>query len=489
MNAETIIITSLILSILNSLLLIMVLFIVLRRGPSSEEVQRLLQEELKRGRDELRESTKDLVHFNQEQNKTMISYLDRMHASSEEAHGRVRKTLDEQLGGLRKDIVEKLSEMIDRLNEGLLQARDVIQQQTNEMASKLDNLTASNRTEIDRMRDKLEKSIKELQEGNEKKLEEMRQTVDEKLQSTLERRLSESFKVVSKQLEAVHAGLGEVRTLAEGVGDLKKVLSNIKVRGIWAEVQLESILEELMAPGQYEKNVKVDPNSSEVVEFAIKLPGKSRDTSDAVWLPIDSKFPQESYLRLIEAAERGESEAVNRARTELYQVIKSLAKDIRNKYVKPPYTTDFGIMYLATEGLYAEVLRNAGLINELLQECRVVIAGPTTLAAIFSSLRMGFHTLAIEQRATEVWKILGSVKTEFRRFGEVLRKVKTHLNRATKAIDDTEKRTEKLKKALASVEQLPDDQIYCISTYEKAMEAPESSDDEDGFFGESSGGK
>jgi DNA recombination protein RmuC len=298
--------------------------------------------------------------------------------------------------------------------------------------------------------------VKELQEGNEKKLEEMRKTVDEKLHETLEKRLGESFKLVSDRLEAVHKGLGEMQHLATGVGDLKRVLVNVKARGTWAEVQLGAILEQILTPEQFGKNVRVKPDSLESVEYAVRLPGPKDEPEACVWLPIDSKFPQEDYLRLQEAADKADPSAIQAAADDLARTVRAAAKDIHAKYISPPSTTDFGIMFLATEGLYAEVLRQPALIEDLQHRYRVVVAGPTTLAAILSSLRMGFQTLAIEQRAVEVWRVLGATKTAFGKFGEVLNKVKHHIDMAGKTIDKTGARTRDIERRLRSVEKLPE---------------------------------
>ncbi|MDW8413828.1 MAG: DNA recombination protein RmuC [Acidobacteriota bacterium] len=282
------------------------------------------------------------------------------------------------------------------------------------MIQQLKELRDSGQTALESIRKTLDERIRELQEGNEKKLEEMRKTVDEKLHDTLEKRLGESFKLVSERLEAVQKGLGEMQALAKGVGDLKRVLTNVKTRGTWGEVQLGAILEQILTSGQYEKNVRVKKESKEVVDYAIRLPGPKDNHGACVWLPIDSKFPQEDYLRLQEAADNADAEAVQRATEALAKTVREAAKEIRDKYIHPPATTDFAIMFLATKGLYAEVLRQQALVDDLLQQYRVVVAGPTTLAAILSSLRMGFQTLAIEQRAAEVWEVLEAIKTEFR---------------------------------------------------------------------------
>ncbi|MES2304943.1 MAG: DNA recombination protein RmuC [Gemmatimonadota bacterium] len=288
-----------------------------------------------------------------------------------------------------------------------------------------------------------------------KQLDTIRATVDEKLQATLEQRLGESFKQVSDRLEAVHRGLGEMQSLATGVGELKRVLGNVKTRGNWGEVQLGAILEQVLTPDQYARNVKTREGSNDLVEFAVKLPGPSGGAP--VWLPLDAKFPQEDYLRLVESAEKGDADATQLAQAALSRAVMVAGKDIGTKYLDPPRTTDFAILFLPTEGLYAEVLRMPGLTDQLQRECRVVPAGPTTLAALLSSLRMGFRTLAIEERASEVWRLLGAVKTEFGRFGDVLDRVKKQLETARTTLDLTDVRTRAMQKQLRDVEQLPAD--------------------------------
>ena len=330
------------------------------------------------------------------------------------------------------------------------------------MTTQIKELTESSQGGMRQVRDLLDIRVKELQEGNERKLDEMRKTVDEKLHDTLEKRLGDSFKLVSDRLEAVHKGLGEMQTLATGVGDLKRVLTNVKVRGTWAEVQLGAILEQVLAPGQFGKNVRPVAESAETVEYAVRLPGSQDDPAGGVWLPIDSKFPQEDYLRLQDAAERADADATRHAIEALARTVKAAAKMIHDKYLKPPDTTDFGIMFLATEGLYAEVLRQPELVEELQQRYRVVVAGPTTLVAILTSLRMGFQTLAIEQRAEQVWRILGAVRTEFDKFGGVLDKVKHQLNSASRTIEQTGVRSRAMERTLRSVEQMPDDEAARI---------------------------
>lgn len=323
------------------------------------------------------------------------------------------------------------------------------------VSKQIKELIDSNEIRNERIRNTIDIQLKRMQESNEKKLDQMRQTVDEKLQNTLEKRLGESFKLVSDNLEAVHRGLGEMKNLAVGVGDLKRVLTNVKIRGIWGEVQLGAILEQILTPDQYDKNVQIKENSREAVEFAIRLPGFDNSSNSYVWLPIDSKFPHEDYLRLVDAAEIADTEAIQKYASSLIRGIQNSAKDIFEKYIDPPRTTDFAILFLPTEGLYAEVLRQPGQIEQLQEKYRVIVAGPTTLSAILNSLRMGFQTVAIEKRSNEVWNILSGVKTEFGRFGKVLDKVKKQLNVASNTIASTSDRTKAMVKKLRDVEQLP----------------------------------
>jgi DNA recombination protein RmuC len=288
----------------------------------------------------------------------------------------------------------------------------------------------------------------------EKKLEEMRKTVDEQLQGTLERRLGEQFKLVSDRLDQVHKGLGEMQTLATGVGDLKRVLTNVKTRGGWGEAQLAKLLEDSLTRDQYDVNVATRPGSNERVEFAIRLPGRGNGEGH-VWLPIDAKFPKEDYERLLDAADRADPDAMEVAARALESRIKDEAWDLCEKYLEPPHTTDFAILFLPSEGLYAEVLRRPGLVDHLQRECRALVAGPTTLWAILNSLQMGFRTLAIEQRTSEVWEVLGAVKSEFGRFGDVLSKVKKKLDSASNEIDSATRRTRVISRKLREVEELP----------------------------------
>ena len=306
---------------------------------------------------------------------------------------------------------------------------------------------------FERLRISVEGRLAAIQADNASKLEEMRRTVDEKLHATLEQRLGESFKLVSDRLEQVHRGLGEMQSLAAGVGDLKRVLSNVKTRGTWGEVQLAALLEQLLTADQFAANVATRPDSGERVDFAIRLPGKGDGA--VVWLPIDAKFPVEDYQRLIDAQERGELGVVDEASKAIEVRLKAEARSIHEKYVAPPHTTDFALLYLPTEGLYAEALRRPGLADTLQREWRVSLAGPTTLAALRNRLQMGFRTLAIEQRSAEVWAVLGAVKSEFGKFGEALAHTRKKLDEASNSISKAETRTRQLSRKLSDVEALP----------------------------------
>jgi DNA recombination protein RmuC len=320
--------------------------------------------------------------------------------------------------------------------------------------STLTGISQMQNAELTETRKTVDTRLIHIQVDNERKLEQMRQTVDEKLQGTLESRLGASFKQVSERLEQVYTGLGEMKTLATGVGDLKRVLTNIKVRGTWGEVQLGAIIEEILAPDQFRKNVAT-ARPDERVEYAVKLPGRD-SLGEPVWLPIDAKFPFEDYQRLMYASERGDGEAVDRASRQLEATLRLTAKDLSEKYLAPPRTTDFGILFLPSEGLYAEAMRYVGLADSIQREHRVVLAGPSTLAALLSALQMGFRTLAIERRSSEVWETLGSVKIEFGKYAGVLAKVKKKLGEAQNTIDNAETRTRAIQRRLRDVEG-PDD--------------------------------
>ncbi len=356
---------------------------------------------------------------------------------------------------LREEVTTQLKATTDTLVKAVSELGSTQEKRLDSVTGSIKDLTEKNEIRLEKIQQALDSKIEKLQESNEKKLDQMRATVDEKLQSTLEKRLSESFKLVSTNLEAVLKGLGEMQNLATGVGDLKRVLTNVKARGTFGEVQLANILEEILTPEQYASNVQLKEDTRELVEFAIKLPGKDSSQDSVVWLPIDAKFPQEDYLRLLEASESGNSEAMEAASTALIRALHVSAKDIQDKYINPPVTTDFAILFLPTEGLYAEVLRKAGQVEELQRKFRIVVAGPTTLAALLSSLRMGFRTLAIEKRSSEVWQVLAAVKTEFGKFGDVLGKVKKQLDTASTTIEKTGVRTRAMARKLRTVEELP----------------------------------
>lgn len=313
-------------------------------------------------------------------------------------------------------------------------------------------LTQMNEQKLEKVRDVVETRLKAIEEDNSRKLEKMRETVDEKLHSTLEKRLGESFNIVSERLKEVHSGLGEMRNLASGVGDLKKVLTNVKTRGTWGEIQLETQLEQFLTPEQYEKNVATKKGSRDTVEFAIKLPGRN---GNVVYIPIDAKYPKEDYDRLLEAQDKGDMASIEESVKAIENRIKLEAKKIRDKYVDPPHTTDFAIMYLITEGLYAEVLRRPGLSDLLQREFRVMVAGPTTIAAVLNSLQMGFRTLAVERRASEVWQLLGTVRNEFVKFGDILDKTHTRLKQASEEIESAARKSRTIERKLKDVQGLP----------------------------------
>ncbi|MDE2053918.1 MAG: DNA recombination protein RmuC [Xanthomonadaceae bacterium] len=379
--------------------------------------------------------------------------------------------LREKLDALRGD-----GERVERaLREEQRAARTELAETLDRMGGQLrlslSALTADNQQRLVEVRTTLDTQLKALQTDNAAQLEKMREVVDEKLQKTLETRLSSSFKQIAERLEAVQRGLGEMQSLATGVGDLKRVLSNVKTRGTFGEVRLGALLEQVLTPEQYSANVATIPGSDERVEYAIRLPGADRDTQ--VWLPIDAKFPVEDYQRLLDAQEQADGETANAAAAALQRRVEAEAKTIREKYVSSPHTTDFALLFLPTEGLYAEVIRRPGLFEKLQRDHHVTVAGPTTLAAILNALQMGFRTLAIERRSSEVWQILGAVKTEFGKFGDVLDKVKKKLDEAGKHIDATGARTRAIERRLRGVESLADEDARA------RMEPPVEDDDAD----------
>lgn len=360
------------------------------------------------------------------------------------------------------EAIDKGQEKVERsVLAQLMEISNMQQNQLDAYSKQIMLLSQSNENRLEKMRETIEVSLGRMQEDNGKKLEQMRMTVDEKLHATLEQRLGESFKLVSERLEMVHKGLGEMQSLASGVGDLKKVLSNVKTRGTWGEIQLGNILEQVLTPDQYEKNVAVKKGSSERVEFAIKLPGRNEGDEDYIWLPIDAKFPQEDYQRLLEALEQANPQAADEAAKALEVRIKACAKDIRDKYIDPPNSTDFGIMFLPIEGLYAEVLRRPGLVEHLQLEYRVVVSGPSTLTALLNSLQMGFRTLAIEKRSSEVWALLGAVKTEFSKFADILEKTQKKLQEASNTIENAARKSRTIQRKLKNVQELSVNEAAC----------------------------
>lgn len=362
-----------------------------------------------------------------------------------EASERAERGLREEQRASRSELAEGLGRRFDGFEQRLAQA---LERNDRELGLRLAELRLT-----------LEQRLAELQQGNEAKLEQMRATVDEKLHATLEARLGESFRLVSERLELVHAGLGEMRTLATGVGDLKRVLGNVKTRGVLGETQLAALLDELLTPEQYACNLAIRPGSSERVEFAVRLPGGD---DGPVWLPIDAKFPREDYERLLDAQERADVDAANEAGKALEQRIRVEARKISEKYIAPPHSTDFAVLFLPTEGLYAEVLRRPGLFEAMQREHRVVLAGPTTLSALLHSLRMGFRTLAIEKRSSEVWQVLGAVRTEFGKFGAVLDKVQKQIATVGNSLGEAGVRTRALQRHLSRVEAVDADRARLL---------------------------
>ena len=362
-------------------------------------------------------------------------------AAMQEKLDRLQKELRDEVRESRRESNEAIQQTVQHMSQVLLTAQTAANTAVNE------NLESIRRAMVTQ--------LSGIREENSRQLEQMRQTVDEKLQKTLNDRITQSFQLVNERLEQVYAGLGEMRTLASGVGDLRKVLSNVKTRGILGEVQLGAILEQILAPEQYEANVKTRPNTTHFVEFAVKLPGADEGT---VWLPIDAKFPVDAYTQLLDAYDTADPDAVKAAGSVLEQRIKSFARDIRDKYVAPPHTTDFAIMFLPIEGLYAEVVRR-GMIETLQKDYRINIAGPTTMAALLNSLQMGFRTLAIQKRSGEVWNLLGAVKTEFDKFGAVIEAAQQRLEQAGDELDKlVGVRTRQIQRRLAQVTALPDTQ-------------------------------
>jgi len=404
-------------------------------------IETSVREEVKSNREELAHT---LTNFQQ-------SFLGTLNGISKGQSEQLKGLIDssqQALATMSKTIGEQMASLTARTQENNTVNRE-------ELTRNLKEFSGQMVLQLDKISSKVEEKLSELNASTEKKLEQMRETVDEKLQKTLNERLGQSFEVVSRQLENVQKGLGEMQTLAQDVGGLKKVLSNVKMRGGLGEVRLEMLLEQILAPEQYEANVKTKKGSSDLVEFALKLPGKD-DDGGVVYLPIDAKFPQEDYIQLTEAYEAANPEAIETASKKLEITIRKMAKDIKDKYIDPPNTTEFGIMFLPFEGVYAEVIRRSSLMETLQRDMRVIVTGPTTLAAILNSLQMGFKTLAIQKRSSEVWRILGAVKTEFENFGKLLDKTQKNLHTASSQLDElVGKRTRAIRRSLKDVESLP----------------------------------
>ena len=361
---------------------------------------------------------------------------------------RLDKSFKDEFSRNRNEFSNSTKSQREELNNSFKMISD-------QLTSRLDSLTKTNEDKFDKLQEKVSSNLKEIQNNNDKKLEEMRVTVDEKLHSTLEKRLGESFKIVSERLELVHKGLGEMQNLATGVGDLKRVLTNVKTRGTWGEYQLENLIEQILTPEQYAKNIATKKGSNDRVEIAIKMPGRGDKNDEPVWLPVDAKFPLEDYQRLIDAQDIVDLETMETAAKALEQRIKLEAKNISQKYIDPPNTTDFAFLFLPIEGLYAEILRRPGLFDQIQLDYRVTIVGPTNFLAVLNSLQMGFRTLAIEKRSSDVWKILGEVKTEFGKFGDVLDKTQKKLQEASNVIDSASVRTRAIERKLKDVQELP----------------------------------
>jgi DNA recombination protein RmuC len=362
------------------------------------------------------------------------------------------QSMHEKLERIERELRTEISESSRGGRQELTQNLAVFQQ------SQVQQLTLMQKS----IGDTLNQQLQQLQKSNADKLDEMRRTVDEKLQTTLEKRLSESFKQVAERLEQVHNGLGQMQKLADGVGSLQRVLTNVKTRGMFGEVQLEALLEQVLTMEQYAKQVETKPRSNQRVDFAIRFPGRGGADGEPVWLPIDAKFPREDYERLLDAQDRADAVAAEVAAKALETRIRTEAKSIAESYLAPPHTTDFAILFLPTEGLYAEVLRRPGLMDSLQRDYRVTLAGPTTLLAMLNSLHMGFRTLALEQQASEVWKVLGAVKTEFERYGDWVEKVREQVQKAADTLDRADTRSRQMRRALKNVEALPEGEAQAL---------------------------
>ena len=388
-------------------------------------------------------------------NAALNDSIERVERALRDEMGKNREEASANARTAREEISASLSASSQSLASRVSEIATLQGSQIETFSGQVVRLTQLVDQKMEAVRESVDLRLRSLQQDNEQKLEQIRATVDEKLHDTLERRLGESFRQVSERLEQVAQGLGEMQSLASGVGDLKKVLTNIKSRGTWGEVQLGALLEQILTPEQYEKNVATRSGSNDRVEYAIRLPGRDHGEQSPVWLPIDAKFPQEDYLRLVDAQEQANPQAVEEAGKALEARMRQEGKAIREKYLDPPRTTDFAIMFLPTEGLYAEVTRRTGLCEQLQREFRVTLAGPNTLVAFLNSLQMGFRTLAIEKRSSEVWSLLAAVKTEFGRFGDILDRTRKKLEEASNTIDSAATRSRAIERKLRDVQELP----------------------------------
>jgi DNA recombination protein RmuC len=450
-------------------LCVSMLFLILRQKRSQDEQvqmsQQVLREQgqiLERGNEHLqrlerelrREMADSASRARQELTQTFTAFQQALQTQGAEATRTQNAQMDAfalQLGGLQKNLGDTLHQSIQALSE-------------------------SNARRMTEVRETMERQLLQLQQTNAQKLDEMRKTVDEKLQTTLETRLSESFKQVAERLEQVHKGLGEMQNLAQGVGDLKRVLGGVKSRGVFGEVQLQALLEQVLTQEQYAKNVETKPRSNQRVEFALRFPGRGEDT---VWLPIDAKFPREDYERLLDAQDRADAEGAALAGKALEARVKQEARSISESYLSPPHTTDFAIMFLPTEGLYAEVLRRPGLMESLQRDWRVTISGPTTLLAILNALQMGFRTLALEKQASQVWDVLGAVKTEFARYADWVTDIRKSVEKANATLDKADMRTRQMVRALRNIEALPQERAQVLLPIDSVDEGGEETGSKD----------
>jgi len=464
---------------------------------AQEKTERAVREEVAQNRDELGKAAREQRHELTEAFKTFgdsvvqrmtdvaslqkgqLDFFSHQLASFAKASGeRLDGVRSESATGakqLREEVIAALTGITEATSKTMGELANIQKAQLEAMSAIIGKLSDSNEKKLEAIRVTLGDKLQSIQTDNAKQLEQMRQTVDEKLQVTLEKRLGESFKQVSERLELVHKGLGEMQTLAAGVGDLKKVLTNVKTRGTWGEVQLGALLEQVLNPDQFATNVATK-DSGERVEFAIKLPGQGTDKEETVWLPIDAKFPIEDYQRLVEAQDIADIEGVAIAGKQLEKRVKECAGDICGKYINPPKTTDFGILFLPIEGLFAEVIRRTGLTDTIQRECRVIIAGPTTLWSILNSLQMGFRTLAIQKRSSEVWNLLAAVKTEWTKYGDILDKVQDKLHQASDTIEKVKVRSRAVGKKLKEVQELPANEVTSLLPQNLVEDDEEASD-------------